>query len=333
MTKRKKKVNPWVALAWSLNIAGLSAILCVVAFYLGQQIAQAAYEAPESIVPTRAPSLTSAPGVVGIPPTPGPVMLPTVTPNPNSTPLEQYISPTAFSLNSGREATIIGLSAQGRPIEVYAFGQGEKQRMIVAGIHGGYEWNTIALADQLIVYLDAHPEALPSDVTLYVLRALNPDGDATGHKTKEGRVNANGVDLNRNFPTNWAAEWNRDGCWNDTPTTGGTGPGSEPETKALMRFLAAHKIDALISYHSAALGVFPGGDPWEADSKRLAKAIADVSDYPYPPIDTGCIYTGTLADYAVSLGAAAVDMELANHYDTDYEINLRVLKVFLNWLR
>jgi hypothetical protein len=28
--------------------------------------------------------------------------------------------------------------------------------------------------------------------------------------------------------------------------------------------------------------------------------------YLYPPIDTGCYYTGTLADYAVSLGAVAV---------------------------
>jgi predicted deacylase len=320
-------------LAWSLNIAGALALLGVVTFYLGQQIVEAA-GAPAPIRPTRAPNLiATAPGPAVVAPSAFPRVLPSVTPNPNSTPLEAYVSPTAFFLTSGREATIIGFSVLGRPIEVYTFGQGEKQRMIVAGIHGGYEWNTIALADLLITYLDAHPEAIPSDTTLYVLRALNPDGDATGHKTKEGRSNANGVDLNRNFPTNWAAEWDRDGCWNDTPTTGGTGPGSEPETKALMRFLAAHKIDALISYHSAALGIFPGGEPWDADSKRLAEAIAEVSDYPYPPIDTGCIYTGTLADYAVALGAAALDMELTNHHDTDYEINLRVLKAFLDWLR
>ncbi|MEW5941594.1 MAG: M14 family metallopeptidase [Chloroflexota bacterium] len=330
---KRKRTNPWVVLAWSLNIAGLLAILGVVTLYLGGQIVRAA-QPPALALPTSGPNLiATAPESVLVAPTARPRLLPSVTPNPNSTPLEPYVSPTAFFLTSGREATIIGFSVQARPIEVYTFGQGEKQRMIVAGIHGGYEWNTIALADLLITYLDAHPEAVPSDITLYVLRNLNPDGDATGHKTKEGRSNANGVDLNRNFPTNWAAEWNRDGCWNDTPTTGGTGPGSEPETKALMRFLAAHRIDALISYHSAALGIFPGGEPWDADSKRLAQAIANVSDYPYPPIDTGCVYTGTLADYAVALGAAAVDMELTNHYDTDYEINLRVLKTFLNWIR
>jgi hypothetical protein len=35
----------------------------------------------------------------------------------------------------------------------------------------------------------------------------------------------------------------------------------------------------------------------------------------------------------VALGVAAVDMELTNHHDTDYDINLRVLDVLLNWAR
>ena len=101
--------------------------------------------------------------------------------------------------------------------------------------------------------------------------------------------------------------------------TGGDSPASEPETSALIRFIESHNIDALISYHSAALGVFPGGTPWDEDSIRLAEAIAKITTYPYPPLDTGCHYTGTLADYAVEMGAAAVDMELSNHRDTDFE--------------
>ncbi|HEY2982448.1 MAG TPA: M14 family metallopeptidase, partial [Anaerolineales bacterium] len=194
----------------------------------------------------------------------------------------------------------------------------------------GYEWNTIALADQLILYINEHPEVIPSDVTLYILRNLNPDGDARIHGI-EGRVNDNGVDLNRNFPTNWAAEWDRDNCWNYTPTTGGTRAGSEPETQAMMGFLTTHRISALISYHSAALGIFPGGEPWEENSVRLAEAIDEVSTYPFPPLDIGCKYTGTLADYAVTRGAAAVDMELTDHRNTDYSVNLGILKVFLSW--
>ena len=98
-----------------------------------------------------------------------------------------------------------------------------------------------------------------------------------------------------------------------------------------MAFLLNHKIEALISYHSAALGIFPGGEPWEKNSIRFAKEIQKVTTYPFPPLEIGCIYTGTLADYAVSLGAAAVDMELTDHKHTDYEMNLKVLNVLLNW--
>ncbi len=75
---------------------------------------------------------------------------------------------------------VIGQSVQDRPIEVYRFGTGKHERLIVAGIHGGREANTIALADQLIEYLQKNPERIPADVSLYILRSLNPDGEALG---------------------------------------------------------------------------------------------------------------------------------------------------------
>ena len=100
-----------------------------------------------------------------------------------------------------------------------------------------------------------------------------------------------------------------------------------------MGFITSHKIVALISYHSAALGVFPGGAPWEEASKRLAKALSKETRYPYPPIDTGCEYTGTLADWAVENAVgAAVDMELSTHKNTDFDRNLKALKVLLSFV-
>jgi predicted deacylase len=216
------------------------------------------------------------------------------------------------------------------PLEVYHFGYGPAQRMIVAGIHGGYEWNTIALADELITYLRQHPETIPEGVTLYILRALNPDGEVHSH-SYDGRANENGVDLNRNFPAQWQETWSRRGCWNYRPISAGPHAVSEPETYALMYFASQQKIDALISYHSAALGIFPGGQPPDSASESLAQAIATVSDYPYPPIDTGCVFTGQLIDWASMQGIAAVDIELTNHVDTDFVQNLRILDTFLNW--
>jgi hypothetical protein len=325
----KKRESIWVSLAWGLNLFGLAGIALVAIAYLALN--------PVSAAP-RETSISSPPIATATLPatyTPDPnsplLHLPTVTPNPRST-LIVVQTATPFVLVGGTRPMIIGYSVSGRPIEVYTFGNGKKQRMIVAGIHGGYEWNTIALADELITHIYNNPQIIPKDVTLYILRNLNPDGDARDHGY-DGRVNDHGVDLNRNFPTNWAAEWDRDGCWDYGPSIGGTGPSSEPETRALVSFLQMHKIEALISYHSAALGVFPGGEPWEKKSIEFAKELAYVTEYAFPPLDTGCLFTGTLADYAVERGAVSVDMELSTHTKTDLKRNLKALDVLLNWER
>jgi predicted deacylase len=318
--KRSAKSTWLVTVIWGLNAVGLVGVLAGVMVFQNRPKPVSKPEMLELAI-EGTPSSTPLPGIH---------YLPSVTPNPLTTPIEAYNTPTPFVLPQGPRPIIIGYSVSGRPLEVYRFGQGERQVMIAAGIHGGYEWNTIALADELIIYVNEHPDIIPSDVTLFILRKINPDGDARAHSI-DGRVNDHGVDLNRNFPENWQAEWDRNGCWDYAPTTGGSGPGSEPETRAVMNFLSFQHVRALISYHSAGLGVFPGGEPWEEDSIEFAKALSKVTRYPYPPIDTGCYYTGTLADYAVSVGAVAVDMELRNHRDTDFSQNLKALKVLLNW--
>jgi len=241
--------------------------------------------------------------------------------------------PTGDDPSSGAAqlpASTIGYSVEGRPIEVTRFGKGDAARLIVAGIHGGSEANTTALALELTDFLAAHPESVPQGLSLYILPLLNPDGAAraTG---PIGRTNAHGVDLNRNWPAVWMPEWDRSGCWSLGPTSAGSSPASEPETMSLIQFIAAAKVEALISYHSAALGIFAGGQPPEAKSLRLAETLAAVSDYPYPPIDTGCAFTGQLIDWAADNGIAAVDIELHNHRDTDLDINLAILRAFLDW--
>jgi predicted deacylase len=282
-------------------------------------------------------------------PTASPVHSPTTTqivaPFPSAistivetTPSQSVIlsSPTAeASVTPSPTATqfmIIGKSVLGSPLTVHQFGNGPAHRMIVAGIHGGYEWNTVQLAEKLIEYLRADPSAVPPEVTLYILPSINPDGYNKEFGAK-GRANANGVDINRNFAAFWKADWDRKGCWNMEPITAGAAPDSEPETRALESFLLEYRIDAFISYHSAALGIFPGGQPADADSVHLAEALHKVSGYPYPPLEYGCKYTGQLIDWASAHEIAAVDIELTTHSELDYEINLKVLERFLNWTR
>jgi predicted deacylase len=260
----------------------------------------------------------------------GPQFEPTLTPASSFPPSPTFqFTPPAFSDGP----IVIGTTVGRRPIEVYRFGTGPVHRMIVAGIHGGYEWNTTYLARELIAYIEENPEVIPKTVTLFILPTLNPDGFAREFGI-EGRVNGNGVDLNRNFPINWVDDWNRSLCWNYAPTSAGASPGSEPETRALIEFITSQtRVTALISYHSAALGIFPGGEPPHEPSEALAVAIESVSTYPYPPIDIGCVYTGTLPDWAASEGIASVDLELHTHALTDFEENLEILKMFLEWRR
>lgn len=266
------------------------------------------------------------------------------TPNGNGiSPVEPGIpdipprSPADSAAETSRNASndnvlVIGESVAGRSLVVHRFGGGERARMIVAGIHGGYEWNTTALANELIAFLEEHPEVVPPDITLYVLPVVNPDGSARS-RGYEGRANENGVDLNRNFPSNWQPDWRTAGCWDYLPIGGGDFPLSEPESRALVQFLLREHVEALISYHSAALGIFAGGRPSSKGSLSLAEAAAAVTDYPYPPVQTGCEYTGQLTDWASDNGISAIDIELSTHYSIDLNANLRVLLTFLTWRR
>ena len=277
-------------------------------------------------LPTLPPAWTATPYLS---PTPTATRPPTATPTWTPTVLIPP-TPTASLTPLPGDRTVIGFSVGGRPLEAYRFGGGPVERLIIAGLHGGYEWNTVALADQLILHLGERPELIPSDVSLHIVRVVNPDGLARARGV-DGQMNDRGVDLNRNWPSNWMADWPRSGCWIYRPVTGGAAPLSEPETRALADYILAHNFDASISYHSAALGIFAGGYDKDRPSLRLAEAVAAVSRYPWPPIDTGCLYTGQFSDWAADLGLAALDIELTNHRDTDFEQNLRILDVFLNW--
>ncbi len=320
----------WMRWLWAANLLLLLALLLGLA-RLGTR--------KRALVPAAAGTRATTGGAPGIPPSRTPTaFLPstprTPTPFPSQTPLPPSATPVpvvTIPLPPALHPIIIGRSVEGRPLEVYRFGSGADVRLIVAGIHGGNEWNTIALADQLIDYLRRHPDTVPASQTLFILRNLNPDGEARAHGV-DGRVNANGVDLNRNWPYRWQAEWDLDGCWQYRPVTAGTAPASEPETAALIAFIQTWQPTALISYHSAALGVFAGGLPDFPPSMRLAETLASAGGYAYPPLNTGCDYTGNLTDWASSvMGIPAVDIELTNHEDTDFEQNLRVLDAFLQW--
>ena len=89
---------------------------------------------------------------------------------------------------------------------------------------------------------------MPDGVELWLVESMNPDGQAA-----QDRHNANQVDLNRNFPYKWEPL--------GVPGDGqyaGTGPASEPETQAMVNFIAQLRPDIAIWYHQDLNVISPG---------------------------------------------------------------------------
>jgi hypothetical protein len=215
-------------------------------------------------------------------------------------------------------------------------------------MHGGYEWNTIALAYEAIDYFRANPQAVPDEVTLTIIPSANPDGqflvtgvdgrfapgdvaEMTEEEMLDGRFNANGVDLNRN----WDCLWRQSAYWRDQWVDGGTEPFSEPEAQALRDFLLEKKPTAVIFWHSAADGVFGArcGDEPFAPSVQLANVYGLASGYPVFEQFTAYPVTGDATDWLAREGIPAVTVELKTHEALDWAENLAGMTAVLEGYR
>ncbi|MBC7870822.1 MAG: hypothetical protein H7Y09_08275, partial [Chitinophagaceae bacterium] len=138
--------------------------------------------APVVILPTQSQALNSAAGPIIVTPT-----MPPSTPSFND-PLAAFVAADY----------VFGASVQGRDLVSRSIGDGNTILMLVGGIHGGWESNTTELISELILYFQNTPNDVLPGMRLVLIPSLNPDGLTLG-RTIEGRFNANGVDLNRNW--------------------------------------------------------------------------------------------------------------------------------------
>jgi hypothetical protein len=248
------------------------------------------------------------------------------------TPLSEEVSAPATNITERS----IGTSVGGREIMAYHFGTGDRKVLFVGGTHGGYSWNTTALAYELIDYLDANPNAVPESVRVTVIPVLNPDGllatigttgrfdinrvSASEATRIAGRFNGNEVDINRNFDCEWSAE----GTWQSRTVRGGSAPFSEPEAAALRDYVLAEKPSAAVVWFSAEGRVYPsacGSTPSRA-SVSLADTFALAADYPTGAEFVAYPVTGDMVNWMAKESVPAISVLLSNHTSTDWERNL-----------
>lgn len=190
------------------------------------------------------------------------------------------------------ERRVIGHSVMGRPIRAWRLGEpsARVKAVAIAVLHGD-EPAPRAILERL------RDGPAVQGVDLWVIPVANPDAVA-----RKQRHNAHGVDLNRNFPRSWARL--------DGVVESGPRPASEPETRALMRFLRRVDPRFVVSFHQPLNGV----DLWRAKRRWFARRLADRLRLPVKEFPCGGTCHGTLTQwFNHRLEGAAVTVEYAAH--------------------
>ena len=148
------------------------------------------------------------------------------------------LAPTAHGLpdRTVTRTEVLGRSADGRPVRVVELGDpDETRKVLVVGCIHGDEPAGIAIARALA------ETAPPTNVDIWIVEDLNPDGVRAGT-----RVDARGVDLNRNFPYHWRPLGHR-----GTLHYSGPHPLSERESRLAAQLIGRLHPSVSVWFHQA----------------------------------------------------------------------------------
>lgn len=194
-------------------------------------------------------------------------------------------------------------------------------RVLVVGAIHGDELSSGAVALHWIKLAAQPPQDAPQVIHWRFVPVLNPDGVLS---RPPRRVNARGVDLNRNFPT---PNWERDArvYWDkrtgrDPRRWPGPKPLSEPESRFLHEQMQSFKPQLIVSIH-APYGVLDFDGP-SVPPSRLGRLY----------LDQVGIFPGSLGNYGgIHKGVPVVTIELPNSTRTPLDAEMR--QMWLDLLR
>ncbi len=177
---------------------------------------------------------------------------------------------TEIALNADIE---FGRSVDNVPLTFYRRQSGVNgARVLVIGCIHGDEF----VGNRVVDILRDMP--LDGDIDLWTVRTMNPDGQQL-----RTRQNANGVDLNRNFPGNWQ-KIGEPGSWQYS----GADSASEPEVQSLVRLGALVRPQFVIWYHQDYFRIGPG----VGHDGNVRTKYASLVGLPLEELDCLCGYTG-----------------------------------------
>jgi protein MpaA len=156
----------------------------------------------------------------------------------------------------------LGRSVDGRTIRPVVIGSGPRVLLVVGCIHGNEP------AGMAITAALARTRPLPG-TEIVVVPTVNPDGCLVLHT----RQNAHGVDLNRNFPSNWARIGRRGSFqWS------GPRPLSEPESRYFVALVRALHPAVTVVFHQHEDVVRAWGQS-RATARRFAALLGGLLPY------------------------------------------------------
>lgn len=232
--------------------------------------------------------------------------------------------PAAAEPIAPMEEIVYGASEMGRPLTCYRVGDADAAQslLIIFGVHGfedSYDHDgeiLKAIAHNVLAHYSENPAAL-GGFALYVIPSANPDGLIDGvSQDGFGRCNANGLDVNRDFPIGWKK---RTGARNQT----GDAPFSTAEARAIRDLVESIAPTYAIDVHGWIHAAYGTG--------RMAKVFAKPFGFTVKQASSG----GLLSNWLATVTEEAIMLEMPRRPDNgDYIANnsARLIEGINSWI-
>jgi protein MpaA len=192
--------------------------------------------------------------------------------------------------------------------------------LLIGGIHGD-ELTAASIVFQWLQWAQLPPA---QNIHWKIAPVVNPDGLLA---VKPSRVNAHGIDLNRNFPTpNWQTDAPR--YWakatgSDPRRFPGTAPLSEPESRWVQQEIERFRPQLIVSVH-APFGVLDFDGP-ARPPQRFGRLV----------FNRVGVYPGSLGNYSglhKNIPVITIELPNAGTMPPDAEV-LRIWQDMLTWIQ